>query len=272
MGFIGQSKVMLGLELEQFLIQFAQSFISQGATEWPPSAVPMVIREVIVIARYQLAGFSKVEVLNEIAPSFVRFSDQQMNFVYEEVAGAIKGMVLASAETGERFGLKVWNVRESFGVPHDRSIEHARIGAISKPMMGFVKGEYKICVDSGMQGAAAFGGPMFFQLWIIGNLRLKNLDGARIAAEAAQNCLQVVSPWHGRLVDLTLGNTTASELNRSASDDQMRYQVKCFEALRLYTGGDTVSAARLLKAAASERSDLIVESAMVAADLDRAGR
>lgn len=265
-----QTKVLLGLELEQFLIELAQSFISEGATEWPSSAVPLVQMEVIEIARYHLAGFSKAEILREIAPSFRKFSDEQMAFVYGQSTRAINSMVLANAETGEKFGLKVWDSKKSFEMPQQRSIDQARTGAIATPMMGFVKGDWRICVDSGMQGAAAFGRPMFFQLWIIGNLRLKNMAEAMKAGEAAQNCLQAISPWHGRLVDLSLGTVSADELNRMASDDQMRYQVKCFEALRVYSIGDIASARKLLKAASLERSDLVVESALVAADLDRA--
>ena len=264
-----RERVIQGVELEQFLILLAQGFVTKGATKWPSSAIPQVQAEVIEIARYHLAGFFKKQILAEIAPQFNAFSDKQMDFVYEEVAAFIANNQLQNAETGEGFRLEIWDVRKQFDMPGDRSIDQARTGAICTPLMGFVKGDYPACVKFGMLGAAAFGRPMFFHLWIIGCLRLKNVVEARAAAEAAQNCLQVVSPWHSELVKLTLGDRTAKDLMKVASDETMFFQVRCFEALRLFTNGDIATARDLLNSGLAQRSDLLVEPAMMKADLAR---
>jgi hypothetical protein len=265
-----------GLGLERFLIYLAQKFVTatEGTIKWPSSAIPGVQAGVIEIGRYHLAGFSKSEILAEVAemaPVLNAFSDQKtyLDFVYGVVAAFIARNELQDAKTGEMLRLKIWDVRKQFDMPGDRSIDQSRTGAILALLGGFVKGDYQACVKFGMLGSAAFGRPMFFQLWIIGCLRLKQVIEARAAAEAAQDCLQLVSPWHRELVKLTLGDRTAKDLMKAASDETMFFQVRCFEALRHYTNGDINTARDLIKSGLAQKSDLVVETALMHADLDR---
>jgi hypothetical protein len=103
---------------------------------------------------------------------------------------------------------------------------------------------------------------------IIGNFRRDRPDLAKIAGAAALIGLQI-SPWHGKLAELTLGIVTAADLIASAKDDLLRFQVNCFDGLRAFTNGDKMNSRRILSLAAAMPNNLPGESLLIKADLDR---
>ncbi len=260
------SKVLEGLHLEQFLIELAGMLAAPISKGWSPAAIRKIQILMIEIARYHLAGFSQSQILAECCstPEAREFSEM----IYESVVKTIGNVTLGNSATGDSFTPAVGDAYALFEMPRDRSIDHARTGAVMKPAMAFVEGDYDTCAIFGGHGAAAFGRHLFYQLYMIGNFRRGRDEEAKIAGCAAQNGLQI-SPWHGQLAELTLGNVTAAHLMAQAQDGGQRFQVNCFEGLRLYTHGDKVNARRVLTAAAAMPSDLVMEKLFVDADLKR---
>jgi len=261
-----QSKILVGLQLEQFLIELAVAIATPLSQDWKPAAVRKLQIWIIEIARYHFAGFSESQILDECCPTP---EAREFNTkLYETVVHTLANVSLTDSATGEQFVPVVRDVRALFEDSRDFSIDHARTSSVMKPCMAFVESDYDTCATFGAYGAAAFGRHLFYQMNIIGNFRIGRQEEAEIAGCAAQNGLQI-SPWHRKLADLTLGNVTAADLFVLANDDGRRFQVRCFEGLRAYTNGDKENARRILSAAIAMPNNLPMEFLIAKADLDR---
>ncbi len=264
-GMSTPTKLLCGVSLEQFLIELSGMMAPPASQGWSPAALRRLQTQVIEIGRYHLAGFSKDQILEECCstPEAREFSEG----LYTHVVELVSQLMLNDPATGEVSTPSLGDACALLEVPRDRSIDHARMGALAKPMMAFVKGDYDTCAVFGGYGAAAFGRHLYYQLNIIGNFRRGRDEEARIAGCAAQNGLQI-SSWHGQLAELTLGKVKAADLLAQAKDNSMRFQVNCFEGLRLFTNGDKGSARHTLTVCEAIPCDLL-EKALVRADLER---
>jgi hypothetical protein len=223
----------------------------------------------VEIGRYHLAGFSEHQIMEELAsPSR---SSRVTGILYAEMVAALGKLLLTDPATDEKFVPGIGELLGVLEIEPDSSIDFARINAVSKPVNAFVNGDYSTCATFGRYGASIFGRHLFYQLSIIGHVRLGRKEAAESAGKAAKMGL-LISPWHLRLTELTLGLVTATDLIPEAQDGNARFQVKVFEGIRALSSGDKAQARTCLTAALTMPNDLPFEYLMAKADLDRGAR
>jgi len=256
------SRILERNYLEHFLFTSAELWTTHIAQGFSPAGFRNVQICMIEVIRYYLAGFSKDQILEDCSSS-------NAGQIYDMVAELIPKYVLEDEKSGDRFTVATWDACSALGLGREISIDAARTLATAKPVMAFVDGDYNTCALAGVQGAAAFGRHIFYQMSIIGNIRMGKLDDASLAYKAANTALEFSSPWHSQLIDLTCGQILAKQLISSANDNDKKFQVSCFEGLRAFSSEDMEYANRILSSAATKPNDLPIELMLVTADLDR---
>jgi hypothetical protein len=260
-----RSQVLDGQVLEVFLDGLAKMFATQLPKHWDSNTVRGYQVGVIEIARHHLAGFSRQQILEE---RFESIREPNVNEqMYHGVIKAIANIELNDGSEAGAFVPAVWDARAAFDASQFDSITSVRTVAFSKTFMAFGTGDWDTCATSGRQGAAAFGGHLFYQMSIIGSFRRGKPEEAKQAGYAARVGLHY-SPWHARLVELTLGETTAAQMDAEATDDEQRLQVICFAGLRAFTNGDRIGAKRILESGEGFSSDGF-EPLLMRKDLER---
>ncbi len=266
---MNESVTLHSVPLENFLIEFSSMLVAQPFL-LPNDASPETKRNlqtsIMETCRYHLAGFSKLQIIEEVFP---QASSDTASRLYDLVVGTMGEVSLTDPKSGESFTPAVWDASSVFEIkPGFRSIDFARMGALCKPMMAYVEGDYKTCMESARFGADAFGRHGFYQFNIIAAQRLGRQDVANEAIIAAKNGTQI-SRWHFYLALVTAGEQNPEDLEKKAPDSSSRHQVRCFQGARALTIGEKEKAKAVLTTAQWIPTDFVTEKMIVEADLKR---